>query len=277
MAQISHKSWLKVTAVVVASFAPIMFLGAMPETSEPARLSVDLLNWPVDGVQTFADPTTRFLSALMGGFLLGWGVMIWMLLAGVTPAFAACYAIAALILTSWTTSVLATVTKGEMFKPIRMGPSKIAEALIAGVRSSIMTAILLVTIGVMNNAIVTSGVGNGFSLMIAQWSQGSLVLAILLIGLVSLVLGMGLPVTAAYIILAILTAPALSGIMQDALIADPPQLARDGGFIAPGHDPDLDEVCQLRDEGRSVIAGMPWAPSHSTRRSPSAGRSRTST
>lgn len=169
---------------------------------------------------------------LSGGlvFVIPLGVMIWMLLAGVTPAFAACYAIAALILTSWTTSVLATVTKGEMFKPIRMGPSKIAEALIAGVRSSIMTAILLVTIGVMNNAIVTSGVGNGFSLMIAQWSQGSLVLAILLIGLVSLVLGMGLPVTAAYIILAILTAPALSGIMQDALIVE--QLV--AGITDPG-------------------------------------------
>ena len=56
--------------------------------------------------------------------------------------------------------------------------------------------------------------------MIAQWSQGSLALAILLIALASLVLGMGLPVTAAYIILAILTAPALAGIMADAMIAE---------------------------------------------------------
>ena len=55
-----------------------------------------------------------------------------------------------------------------------------------------------------------AAVGNSFSLMIAQWSQGSMVLAILLVGLASLVLGMGLPVTAAYIILAILTAPALA-------------------------------------------------------------------
>ena len=54
--------------------------------------------------------------------------------------------------------------------------------------------------------------------MIAQWSQGSILLAIVLIGLVSLVLGMGLPTTASYIILAILTAPALSGIMSDTLI-----------------------------------------------------------
>jgi DNA mismatch repair protein MutS len=33
-------------------------------------------------------------------------------------------------------------------------------------------------------------------------------------------------------------------------------LARDGGFIAPGYDPELDESRELRDEGRGVIAGM---------------------
>ena len=68
-------------------------------------------------------------------------------------------------------------------------------------RGGVLTAILMVSIGVINNAIVTSGIGNGFSLMIAQWSQGSLGIAVLLIGLASLVLGMGLPVTAAYIIM----------------------------------------------------------------------------
>ncbi|WP_299294746.1 DNA mismatch repair protein MutS [uncultured Tateyamaria sp.] len=40
------------------------------------------------------------------------------------------------------------------------------------------------------------------------------------------------------------------------LVAEPPLLARDGGFIATGCDPDLDEARQLRDEGRSVIAQL---------------------
>ena len=56
--------------------------------------------------------------------------------------------------------------------------------------------------------------------MIAQWSQGSAAVAILLIGLASLVLGMGLPVTASYIILAILTGPALAGILSDNIIVE---------------------------------------------------------
>ncbi len=153
-------------------------------------------------------------------FVVPLTVMIWLLLSGVTPSYAACWAILTLIVTSWITSLVAFLNKDGNFQPVNMGPSKIAEALVSGIRSAIMTAILLTAIGIMNNAIVTSGVGNGFSLMIAQWSQGSLALAIALIALASLVLGMGLPVTAAYIVLAILTAPALAGLMADGLIVE---------------------------------------------------------
>ena len=51
----------------------------MLETSEPARFTLDLLSWPIDGLQNYEASTTRFLSALTGGFLFGWGVMIWCL------------------------------------------------------------------------------------------------------------------------------------------------------------------------------------------------------
>jgi DNA mismatch repair protein MutS len=44
--------------------------------------------------------------------------------------------------------------------------------------------------------------------------------------------------------------------LNAALVAEPPLLARDGGFVASGFDPELDETRQLRDEGRSVIARM---------------------
>jgi len=57
-------------------------------------------------------------------------------------------------------------------------------------------------------------------------------------------------------------AAALSGheatvdLLDAALIAEPPLLARDGGFVAAGFDTELDEARALRDEGRGVIASL---------------------
>ncbi|WP_394688744.1 TRAP transporter permease [Hoeflea sp.] len=197
-------------------------------------------------------------------FVLPLAVMIYLLMSGVTPSYAASWAIAALVAVSWLTSVLAKVVGSDAFEPVQMGPSKISEALLIGIKSSVMTGILLVTIGIMNNAIVTSGIGNGFSLMIAQWSGGSLVIAILLIGLASLVLGMGLPVTAAYIILAILTAPALAGILADSIIID--QLVAGitdpakSAFFMLVDSPHAAKVAtgMLREEAVALMAAMPF-------------------
>ena len=149
-------------------------------------------------------------SKLWGGalnFVLPLGVMTWLLVTGRTPSFAVCAAIATLIAVSWAT-------------PNRMGPMRISRALMLGIRTSIMTAVLLVTVGLINNAVTTSGLANGFALMIAQWSQGSVLTAVALIAIVSLVLGMGLPVTAAYIVLSILSAPALAGLLADGILVD---------------------------------------------------------
>lgn len=74
-----HKFWLLISSIVIGSFGPVFFLGTMGATSEPARWTLDLLSWPLDGLQTYTDPTMRFLSALTGGFLLGWGVMVFCL------------------------------------------------------------------------------------------------------------------------------------------------------------------------------------------------------
>jgi len=56
------------------------------------------------------------------------------------------------------------------------------------------------------------GVGIKFSLLISAVAGSSVLLAIILIALASLVLGMGLPVTASYIVLAVLAAPALTNL-----------------------------------------------------------------
>ena len=149
-------------------------------------------------------------QVLKGGglaFLLPIGVLIGLLIAGFTPTYAACFAIVAVIASSWLT-------------PIKMGPRLVLEALALGARNMILTAILLVAVGLVMMTITGTGVGNTFSLMIADWAGGNLLLAIVLVGIASLVLGMGLPVTAAYIVLATLSAPALNPLIVQSGLAD---------------------------------------------------------
>jgi hypothetical protein len=78
-----HKSWLAISAIIIGIFGPVFALGSILNASELARWTLDFLSWPLDGMQTYSDPTTRFLSALTGGFLFGWGVTVWCLRAWV--------------------------------------------------------------------------------------------------------------------------------------------------------------------------------------------------
>src|SRR5690606_38898667 len=88
-----------------------------------------------------------------------------------------------------------------------MGPQQCFDATLDAVRTMIPTALLLVAVGVVINVVNTTGIGNAVSFMIVEWANGSLLFTLVLIALASLVLGMGLPVTAAYIVLATLSAP----------------------------------------------------------------------
>jgi len=140
-------------------------------------------------------------------FIVPVALLIVLLVRGYTPTYAAGYAIIACIAASWLT-------------PNRMGVGRIVEALELGARNMIMTAILLCGVGLIVNVITTAGIGNTFSLMIATWSQGNLLIALVLIAVASLVLGMGLPVTAAYIVLGTLSAPALYQLILQSQLAD---------------------------------------------------------
>jgi TRAP transporter 4TM/12TM fusion protein len=154
------------------------------------------------------DEDLKVLEVLKTGglpFLLPITVLIGLLIYGFTPTYAAGVSIIAVIASSWLT-------------PNRMGIRLILEALALGARNMVMTAILLCSVGLIVNVIATAGIGNTFSLMITNWSGSSLLIAIVLVGLASLVLGMGLPVTAAYIVLGTLSAPALYNLIVDAQI-----------------------------------------------------------
>ncbi|HBW85077.1 MAG TPA: C4-dicarboxylate ABC transporter permease [Gammaproteobacteria bacterium] len=127
-------------------------------------------------------------------FIIPLGVLIGFLVAGRTPTSSAAFAIISVIAASWLSA-----------NPMRL--PDIFEAVVDGVRNMVTTALLLVAVGIVINVVTTTGVGNAFSLMIVEWAQGSLLITLILVALASLVLGMGLPVTASYIVLATLSAP----------------------------------------------------------------------
>jgi len=156
-----------------------------------------------------ADGQTLGTAFKQGGasFVIPIFTLIGLLVAGFTPTYAAVFGIVAVIASSWLTQ-----------NP--MGPRAVVEALVMGSKGMVLTAVLLCSVGLVVNVIATAGIGNTFSLMIAGWAGGNILIALVLIALASLVLGMGLPVTAAYIVLATLSAPALAGMISDRFVID---------------------------------------------------------
>jgi TRAP transporter 4TM/12TM fusion protein len=134
-------------------------------------------------------------------FFIPLTVLMALLIKGFTPTYAAGFSILAIIAASWLTR-----TK-------RMHWHDILDALAMGTKNMIVTGVLLVSVGIIVGIINISGIGVTFSQLIMEWSANSLMLALLLVAIASLFLGMGLPVTASYIVLAVLSAPALLGLM----------------------------------------------------------------
>ncbi len=176
-------------------------------------------------------------------------VLVGLLIAGFTPVFAAGLAMVCVVAASWLT-------------PVHMGPSAMLEALAMGVRTMIPTAMLLIAIGLVVNVLTTTGIGNTFSLMIGDWAGSSLLIALVLVALASLVLGMGLPVTAAYIVLAAISAPTLVGLIVQADLVEAlvrgeiSAMAREALLIASPAAEDLLGRPMPPDQARELVALM---------------------
>ena len=134
-------------------------------------------------------------------FLIPLATLIGLLVYGFTPTYAAGISILAIIISSYLT------------KHKRMGLTQIFEALALGSQNMVVTGVLLIGVGIIVGAINISGIGITFSQLIMEWSNNNLLIALVLVALASLILGMGLPVTASYVVLAVLSAPALVGLM----------------------------------------------------------------
>lgn len=203
-------------AFVMASYTQIPYLHIIAMSVLPAMLFyltvMFFVRIEAKRLGLYADKQgdhESILSVLRTGwhFIIPLAVLVGLLVAGYTPIRAAAVAILAVIISSW-------------LSPTPMKWAGIFEATVDGVRTMVSTALLLVAVGLIINVVTTTGVGNAFSLMIVEWAQGSLLISLVLVAIASLVLGMGLPVTASYIVLATLSAPILFDLIaQEQMLA----------------------------------------------------------
>ncbi len=234
-------------AFVMASYTQIPYLEIIAVAALPALLYFFSVGCFVRieakrqglGLASSEDETRDGAMSRRGAvFAIPLIVLVALLAAGFTPTYAAGIAIIAVIAASW-------------LGPDPMGPRAVLDALALGARNMASTAVLLVAIGLVVNVVATAGIGATFSLMINDWAGGNLIFAIVLIALASLVLGMGLPVTAAYIVLATLSAPALYDmIVHHQLVA----------AMVAGHIPDsAAPMLRLAAPEYAAMLGQPMA------------------
>lgn len=128
-------------------------------------------------------------------------LIVTLMLVGKSAGFSAVAAIVSCVVVSW-------------FTPEnKMGWREIRDAMIEGARNTLIIGATVGVIGIIVGTISLSGIGLKFSDIIISLSGGYLPVAILLIGVASLVLGMGVPVTAAYLITAVLTVGSVSNMI----------------------------------------------------------------
>lgn len=98
-----------------------------------------------------------------------------------------------------------------MFPDFRK-PRKWLEALVEAGRSSATLMIVVAAIGFVIGVVNMTGIGLMFAEQVLSFTGSSLALALVMIMLASLVLGMGVPTGAAYLIIAIVLGPAIEGL-----------------------------------------------------------------
>jgi TRAP transporter 4TM/12TM fusion protein len=120
------------------------------------------------------------------------------MLSGYSPAYSAILGIVSCLVVSW------------FRKDTRIDLKRFVEASRAGTESSLKIGATVGVIGIIIGVLTYSGLMLTIADIVIELAGGRLFLTILLIALVSLVLGMGVPVTAAYLITAVVAVPALT-------------------------------------------------------------------
>ncbi|MDR5899201.1 TRAP transporter permease [Halomonas vilamensis] len=153
-------------------------------------------------------------------FLLPLAVLVWLLAMSMSPMRVGYYAVVTMVIVAvlryalWFLFIAPRqgepVTVNRVVEVSVRGLRKLIEGLELGARNAVAVSMACAVAGIIVGVVGLTGLGLKFSSMMLAFSGGNVVLALILVLLASLVLGMGLPVTASYIVLIVLVGPALT-------------------------------------------------------------------
>ncbi len=195
--------------VLVSIFPAFLYFGAVY-----LLVHIAAVKQGMRGLTAAELPSVRQVMREGWHFIFPLVALIFLLVAGYSPMRVGFYAIVAVMAAAaaralWTFSKDALSVE-DFIAMCKRGGALTLEALELGARNAVAVSVACAVAGVIVGVVGLTGLGLKFSAMMLAFSGGNLFLALILVILASLILGMGLPVTAAYIVLIILVGPALT-------------------------------------------------------------------
>lgn len=109
--------------------------------------------------------------------------------------------------------VLACILVGMFNKETRLGPLDILDALVDGARTALGVVAATACAGIIVGVVVKTGLGLSLANSLVKLAGGSILLTLVFVMIASLILGMGAPTTANYVITSTIAAPAIIALL----------------------------------------------------------------
>jgi len=151
-------------------------------------------------------------------FILPVVVLVWALMVDrLSPGLSAFWASAFMIFILLTQRPLFAFFRkeGNLGAAVKRGFDDLIDGLITGARNMIGIGIATATAGIIVGAVSQTGVGSALADVVEVLSGGNLLAILFLTAILSLILGMGLPTTANYIVVSALLAPVIVTLGQE--------------------------------------------------------------
>ncbi len=149
-------------------------------------------------------------------FIIPIVVLVWCLLVeGMSPQLSGYWTVMFLIFTTLTQRPIKAFFRSEsnLLDSFKAGFDEFLEAMISGSKNMTVVAVATGTAGIIVGSVSLTGLGVGISSIIDEIANGSLIVSLLITAIMCIILGMGMPTTACYIIVSTLMVPVLKFIM----------------------------------------------------------------